>query len=136
MSDPSLAPDGCGGFYVLAPVPHLGRAPIDWNEEAPRYADSILEYLERVLPNLRENVVTKRWFTPNDFADKLNAHMGSAFSCAPLLTQSAWFRPHNRDPKIDGLYFVGAGTHPGAGVPGVINSAKATFSLIAEDYAA
>jgi phytoene desaturase len=136
VTDPSLAPDGCGAFYVLSPVPHLGNADIDWNREAAPYADKILASLETLMPNLRQHVVTKRWFTPQDFRDQLGARHGNAFSCAPKLTQSAYFRPHNRDPKIPGLYLVGAGTHPGAGVPGVINSAKATASVITEDFAA
>ncbi|GMW00331.1 MAG: hypothetical protein AMXMBFR84_14690 [Candidatus Hydrogenedentota bacterium] len=88
------------------------------------------------MPGLRKHVVVKRWFTPKDFQSTLNAYQGSAFSVAPTLRQSAWFRPHNKDPKIPGLYIVGAGTHPGAGLPGVINSAKATMSVIASDIAA
>lgn len=135
MSDPSLAPEGCEAFYVLAPVPHLGNAPIDWDRAAEPYAEKILAYLERVLPDVRKHVVTKRWMTPLDFERTLGAHMGSAFSVAPTLTQSAWFRPHNRDSAIPGLYLVGAGTHPGAGVPGVVNSAKATARLVIEDFA-
>jgi len=135
VTDPSLAPDGCGAFYVLSPVPHLGKADIDWNEVAPGYADKILASLERHMPDLRKHVVTKRWMTPLDFRDTLVAYNGSAFSVAPKLTQSAWFRPHNRDPRIPGLYIAGAGTHPGAGLPGVINSAKATCKVIAEDLA-
>jgi len=87
------------------------------------------------MPGLREHVVVKRWRTPETFRDELNSHFGSAFSCAPKLTQSAWFRPHNRDPRVPGLYLVGAGTHPGAGVPGVVNSAKATARVILEDFA-
>ena len=134
VTDPSLAPPGCDSFYVLSPVPHLGQAPLDWRELAPRYADRILAALEVVMPNLREHVVVRRYRTPEDFRDELGAFQGSAFSCAPKLTQSAWFRPHNRDPHIPGLYLVGAGTHPGAGVPGVVNSAKATASLILEDF--
>lgn len=133
VTDPSLAPPGCGAYYVLSPVPHLGNAPIDWDKVAPEYANRILGSLERLMPNLRENVVTQRWFTPQDFVSQLSAYNGSAFSVAPKLTQSAWFRPHNRDPKIPGLYIVGAGTHPGAGMPGVINSAKATTKLLLED---
>ena len=125
-----MAPSGCDAFYVLSPVPHLGNAPLDWRALAPRYADAILASLERVLPDLRKHVVTRRWHTPLTFRDELNSFHGSAFSCAPKLTQSAWFRPHNRDPNIAGLYLVGAGTHPGAGVPGVINGAKATAGLI------
>ena len=135
VTDPSLAPPGGEAFYVLSPVPHLGRAPVDWEQFGPVYADRILAALERQLPGLRENIVTKRVFTPADFATELNAFHGSAFSVAPLLTQSAYFRPHNRDSRIPGLYLVGAGTHPGAGVPGVVNSAKATVGLIARDFA-
>lgn len=134
VTDKSMAPPGCGAFYVLSPVPHLGRADVDWDTVAPRYAERILTALEAQMPDLRKHVVTKRWFTPNDFRDTLNAWQGSAFSVAPKLTQSAWFRPHNRDDHIPGLYLVGAGTHPGAGVPGVVNSAKATLRVIAEDY--
>ncbi|HEY5374881.1 MAG TPA: phytoene desaturase [Polyangiaceae bacterium] len=131
VTDPSLAPPGCGSHYVLSPVPHLGKANIDWAEEAPRYAKKIVRALERQMPNLSQHIVTQRWFTPLDFQSTLNAFQGSAFSIAPTLTQSAYFRPHNQDPKIPGLFIVGAGTHPGAGLPGVINSAKATVSLIA-----
>jgi phytoene desaturase len=133
VTDPSLAPSGCEAFYVLSPVPHLGLARIDWAKEGPAYADRILAALERLLPGLRRHVVTRRLFTPSEFEGELNTYLGSAFSVAPKLTQSAWFRPHNRDPGIQGLYIVGAGTHPGAGLPGVINSAKATMSVIAED---
>ncbi len=136
VTDPSLAPEGCGSFYVLSPVPHLGNAPIDWAAVAPGYGDRILASLERLMPDLRKHVVTRRWFTPADFRTQLGAYQGNAFSCSPTLTQSAWFRPHNRAPGIPNLYLVGAGTHPGAGVPGVINSAKATASIIAEDFAA
>ncbi len=136
VSDPSLAPPGCEAFYVLAPVPHLGKAAIDWEVVGPRYADRILDYLDaRYIPGLRRDLVTRRIFTPLDFARELHAHHGSAFSLEPVLTQSAWFRVHNRDDRIGGLYFVGAGTHPGAGIPGVVNSAKATAGLLLEDLA-
>lgn len=137
VTDPSLAPEGCEAFYVLAPVPHLGLSDVDWRVEGPRYADRILSYLEaRYIPNLKADLVTTRIFTPLDFKDTLQAHQGSAFSLEPVLTQSAWFRVHNRDSRIGGLYFVGAGTHPGAGVPGVVNSAKATAGLMVEDLGA
>ncbi|WP_122848464.1 phytoene desaturase [Pseudomonas viridiflava] len=133
ITDPSLAPPGCSSHYVLSPVPHLGNAPIDWEIEGPRYRDRIFEYLERYyMPGLREDLVTCRIFTPNDFRDELNAHLGSAFSLEPVLQQSAWFRPHNRDANLANVYLVGAGTHPGAGVPGVIGSAKATAGLMLE----
>ena len=135
VTDPSLAPEGCASHYVLAPVPHLGTANIDWAVEGPKYRDRIFEYLERYyIPGLREDLVTHRIFTPHDFRDELNAHLGSAFSLEPTLTQSAWFRPHNRDDVIPNLYIVGAGTHPGAGVPGVVGSAKATAGLMLEDF--
>jgi phytoene desaturase len=131
VTDPSMAPPGHSAFYVLSPVPHLGNAPIDWDSVGPRYAARILEELEqRVLPGLRQQLVAQHFITPRSFRDDLSAYHGSAFSVAPKLTQSAWFRPHNRDPNIPGLYIVGAGTHPGAGLPGVINSAKATAGLM------
>lgn len=136
LTDPSLAPPGCGAFYVLSPVPHLGNAPLDWDRIGADYADRILAALERVLPDLRRHVVTRRWITPATFQTELRSYHGSAFSCAPLLSQSAYFRPHNRDRHIPGLYLVGAGTHPGAGVPGVINSAKATARVILEELGA
>jgi len=133
-SDPTLAPEGSEAFYVLAPVPHLGSADIDWAVEGPKYRDRIFAYLEeRYIPGLTADLVTSRIFTPVDFRAQLNAHQGSAFSLEPILTQSAWFRAHNRDDVIKNLYIVGAGTHPGAGVPGVIGSAKATASLMLED---
>lgn len=135
VTDPSLAPPGCASHYVLAPVPHLGHAPVDWAVEGPAYRDRIFEYLERrYIPNLRADLVTSRIFTPADFRDELGAHLGSAFSLEPVLRQSAWFRPHNRDASIPNLYLAGAGTHPGAGVPGVVGSAKATAQLMLEDF--
>ena len=133
VTDPQLAPAGCSAGYVLAPVPHLGRANVDWNSIADDYADKIIEALEVELPELSKHIVTKRHFTPTMFQSELVAYQGSAFSVAPKLTQSAFFRPHNKDKKIPGLYFVGAGTHPGAGLPGVINSAKATVRLVLSD---
>lgn len=134
VTDASMAPPGTSTFYVLSPVPHLGKANIDWEKVGPQYADRILESLEaRVLPGLRQNLATQHFITPENFKADLSAYQGSAFSVAPKLTQSAWFRPHNQDPKIPGLYIVGAGTHPGAGLPGVINSAKATTQLILEN---
>ncbi len=134
VTDPSLAPEGGSTFYVLSPVPHLGNAAIDWTNEGPAYADRILSYLEKFLPDLREHVVTRSFMTPLDFRDRLGAYLGNGFSVAPLLTQSAWFRPHNRDAHLPGLYIVGAGTHPGAGVPGVVSSAKATARVVLDDF--
>jgi phytoene desaturase len=133
-SDPSMAPEGGEAFYVLSPVPHLGNLPIDWKKHGQAYADKIIDYIEkRYAPGLRSHIVTQRIFTPEDFRDELNAHLGAAFSTEPVLWQSAAFRTRNRDPDLKGMYFVGAGTHPGAGVPGVVNSAKATANLLLKD---
>lgn len=137
LTDPSLAPEGCDAFYALSPVPHLENETVDWTTEGPRYAKTILDYLDkRYLPGLCDSIVTQRIFTPLDFQSELNSHWGSAFSLEPVLHQSAYFRTHNRDNKIPNLYFVGAGTHPGAGIPGVVGSAKATAGLIVEDFRA
>jgi len=136
-TDPSMAPPGCSTFYALAPVPHLGNHPVDWTVEGPRYRDRILEIVEaRALPGVRGKIETCFHYTPKDFETDLGAHLGSAFSLEPLLTQSAFFRVHNRDDVIRNLYFVGAGTHPGAGIPGVVGSAKATAGLMIDDLAA
>jgi phytoene desaturase len=132
-----MAPPGHSAFYVLSPVPHLGKLPMDWEKEAPRYADTILDSLERrIIPNLRRDLVTKRLWTPQDFQTELAAHQGSAFSLEPVLWQSAYFRTHNRDDVLSNLYFVGAGTHPGAGIPGVVGSAKATGKIMIDDLVA
>jgi phytoene desaturase len=137
VTDPSLAPPGMSTHYVLAPVPHLGRAGIDWATQGQAYADRLLAALEaRAIPGLRRHIRVQRIFTPADFASELNAHHGSAFSVEPILAQSAWFRPHNRDRSLRNLYFVGAGTHPGAGIPGVVGSAKATAGVMLADAAA
>ena len=134
-TDASLAPPGHSTHYVLAPVPHMGKGSVDWDTAGPKLRDRILASLEvRCMPGLRANMVTSRIFSPPDFEKQLNAWQGSAFSLQPTLLQSAWFRVHNRDSKIAGLYFVGAGTHPGAGIPGVVNSAKATAGLMEEDW--
>jgi phytoene desaturase len=134
VTDDSLAPEGMSAYYVLSPVPHLGTAKIDWEVEGPKYRDRILRYInDRYIPSLLDDLVTVRHFTPFDFRDELNAHLGSAFSIEPILTQSAWFRPHNRDDTISNLYIVGAGTHPGAGIPGVVGSANATAGVMIED---
>jgi phytoene desaturase len=136
-TDPGLAPKGKSTFYALAPVPHLGRAPLDWEKEGPAYRDRILAILEdRMLPGLRGRIDTLFHYGPADFESDLNSHLGSAFSLEPILTQSAFFRVHNRDDAIPNLYFVGAGTHPGAGIPGVVGSAKATAGLMLADLAA
>ncbi|HEY0789664.1 MAG TPA: phytoene desaturase [Chthoniobacterales bacterium] len=122
-TDPSLAPPGGESFYVLSPVPNL-RGKVDWETVKHGYADKILTALERLCPDLRKHVVTQRIMTPLEFESDLDAYAGSAFQFEPVLTQSAWFRPHNVSEDVKGLYFVGAGTHPGAGLPGVLSSAK------------
>ncbi len=124
-TDPTLAPPGGECFYVLSPVPNL-LGDVDWASVRDRYADAILESLElpHLCPDLRRHIVTMRIVTPLDFESQLDAYVGSAFQFEPILTQSAWFRPHNVSEDVRGLYFVGAGTHPGAGVPGVLSSAK------------
>lgn len=129
-TDPSLAPAGCDTFYVLSPVPHLDSGT-DWLAHAERYRESIAQALEQtVLPNLRQNIVTSRIMTPLDFQERLWSFKGAGFGLEPLLLQSAWFRPHNRSEDVAGLFMVGAGTHPGAGVPGVLMSAKALETVV------
>lgn len=130
LTDPSLAPEGCESFYVLAPVPHLGGGQ-NWSTQAKPYRDRIMNFLEeRYLPSLSRHIVTEHMIDPRHFQGTLNSYLGSAFSVEPILTQSAWFRPHNRSEDIPNLYFVGAGTHPGAGLPGVLSSAKIADALI------
>ena len=132
-TDPDMAPDGCESMYVLVPVPNL-KADVDWSEQAQPYADRILTFLEEWgLDDLRDSTEVLRIFTPQDFERELGAFAGNAFSIEPKLLQTAYFRPHNRSGDVDGLYLVGAGTHPGAGVPGVMLSAEATMSCITED---
>ena len=131
-TDPSMAPDGCDCFYVLAPVPHL-ESGTDWNVEGERYLKKVLDFLEaKYLPGLKKNLATSRYFTPTDFETKLNSYLGAAFSFEPVLTQSAWFRPHNESEDIGNLFFTGAGTHPGAGIPGVLCSSKIVEKLVCE----
>ncbi len=131
-TDPSLAPEGCDSWYVLSPVPHLGGTT-DWKQHAKPYRDSIIEYLERrYLPDLSQHIVTEHHIDPLHFRDTLNSHLGSAFSVEPVLTQSAWLRPHNLSEDIPNLYFAGAGTHPGAGLPGVMSSGKIVAALIGD----
>ncbi len=132
-NDPELAPEGCEAMYACTPVSHLG-ADVDWEEKKESFKEHILSTLdERVLPGLLDNLDVVEVFTPADFKTELNAYKGSAFSLQPLLLQSGYFRPHNRSRDIKGLYLVGAGTHPGAGVPSVMMSADITSRLIQED---
>ena len=129
-SDPSMAPAGHDAFYALSPVPHLDSGT-DWAKQAESYRQAIAQRLEAtVLPGLRQHIVSERITTPQDFRDRLLSFKGAAFGLEPLLLQSAWFRPHNRSEDIQGLFMVGASTHPGAGVPGVLMSAKALEKVV------
>jgi phytoene desaturase len=129
-TDPTLAPPGCENFYVLSPVPHLDSGT-DWAKEEGPYVQRLFASLEqRGVPDLRENLVTSRVITPQHCADELSSERGAAFSIQPTLRQSAYFRFHNRSEDVENLYFVGAATHPGAGLPGVISSAKVVDRLV------
>jgi phytoene desaturase len=129
-TDPSLAPAGCDTFYALVPVPNLGGG-IDWAAHAEPFRRQVQERLERtILPGLGGHIVSSRMMTPLDFRDRLLSVNGAGFAMEPSLFQSAWFRPHNVSEEVRGLYLVGAGTHPGAGVPGVISSAKVLDRLV------
>jgi phytoene desaturase len=123
-SDASLAPAGCDSFYVLSPVPNQDSG-LDWNALAEPYLARIAKRLdETIMPGFMKHVVTQRMMTPIDFEHDLLSHKGAAFGLEPILTQSAWFRPHNKSEHLENLFLVGAGTHPGAGVPGVLSSAR------------
>ncbi|MEY3385573.1 MAG: hypothetical protein RIR53_384 [Bacteroidota bacterium] len=129
-TDPSLAPAGCDSWYVLSPVPHLASGT-DWNEMRTVYRDRIVHELEkRYMPDLSKHIVSEHIIDPLHFRDTLNSYLGSAFSVEPILLQSAWWRPHNKSEDIEGLYFVGAGTHPGAGLPGVMSSGTIASRMI------
>ncbi|UMY15838.1 phytoene desaturase [Methylobacterium organophilum] len=129
-TDPLLAPEGCDAFYVLAPVPNLAGGQ-DWGRIAEGYRARIAAMLEAsVLPGLDAALVTSKVTTPQDFADDFLSYRGSGFGLEPVLTQSAWFRPHNRSEEVENLFLVGAGTHPGAGLPGVLSSARVLDSLV------
>jgi phytoene desaturase len=150
-TDPSMAPPGCESFYVLVPVPNnqplrskqrrkgatatepalRADGSIDWDVMGPIMRDATVKYLERtILPNLSQTIVDDFYVTPDHFQKNLNSLHGAGFSIQPIFSQSAWFRFHNKAPGIEGLYFVGAGTHPGAGMPGVLCSAKVLDHLI------
>ncbi|MEC8845878.1 MAG: phytoene desaturase family protein [Pseudomonadota bacterium] len=135
-TDASFAPPGCDSFYVLCPVPNL-QTDIDWSTAGQELRDRIVAALSRtILPDLENHITGEFWMDPTDFRDDYRARHGAGFSIAPIFSQSAWFRYRNRDPHIDNLYFVGAGTHPGAGLPGVVSSAKVVETLLRERAAA
>ena len=132
-TDSSFAPEGCDSFYVLCPVPNL-LGDVDWKEEGPRLRDRIIKALdETIMPGISDHVEHDFWMTPEDFKTNYRAMHGTGFSIAPIFSQSAWFRYHNRDPHIPNLYFAAAGAHPGAGMPGVLCSAKVVERLVDED---
>ncbi len=132
-TDQSLAPEGCDSWYVLSPVPHL-EAEIDWKTQAKPYRDSIIKYLEdNYMPDLSKHIVSETHIDPLHFEDTLNSYLGNAFGVEPTLMQSAYLRPHNQSEDIPNLYFVGAGTHPGAGMPGVISSGKIVGNMIGKE---
>jgi phytoene desaturase len=134
VTDPSMAPPGKSTFYALIPVAHMGKLAIDWEQVGPVLERRVLDEVgRRLIPDIHDRIVTSFHYAPRDFGLDLNAHLGSAFSLEPILTQSAYFRGHNRDDAIRNFYLVGAGTHPGAGIPGVVGSAKATAGLMLKD---
>jgi phytoene desaturase len=129
-TDPSMAPPGCETFYVLSPVPNL-QGEIDWEKSGPEYRDKVVEYLDQtVVPGLKEHITEDFYVTPQHFLGNLNTLHGTGFSVQPTFRQSAYFRFHNKSEDVGDLYFVGAGTHPGAGMPGVLTSAKVVDRLL------
>jgi len=131
-TDKSFAPEGQDSFYVLCPVPNL-QGNVDWSVEGPKLRDRIVASLDRtIMPGLTDAISDDFWMSPEDFKSDYRSMHGAGFSIAPNFTQSAWFRYHNRDPHLPNLYFAGAGAHPGAGMPGVLCSAKVVEQLVSE----
>ena len=132
-TDVSFAPEGCDSFYVLCPVPNL-QGNLDWEKEGPALQKRIVAALDKtIMPGLSEHIVEDFYMTPEDFKTRYRSMHGAGFSIAPNFTQSAWFRYHNRDPHLSNLYFAAAGAHPGAGMPGVLCSAKVVDRLVGEE---
>ncbi|MCH2076239.1 MAG: phytoene desaturase [Rhodobacteraceae bacterium] len=129
LTDPTVAPDGGDTFYALSPVPHLGHESVDWAEEGAAYKRKVARVLNDTIPGFQDHLSTEVVFTPETFRDRYLSPFGAGFSLEPRILQSAWFRPHNVT-AIPGLYLTGAGTHPGAGVPGVVSSAEVLAKLI------
>lgn len=131
VTDPGVAPKGDDTFYVLSPVPHLGwDNGVDWQVEAPKYKAKVAAELEKIMPGFQARITTETEFTPETFRDRYLSPHGCGFSLEPRILQSAWFRPHNVSEEARGLYLVGAGTHPGAGLPGVISSAEVLGKMV------
>ena len=135
LTDPSLAPDGHHAAYTLVPVPN-NQSGIDWNVVGPGFVDTVLNFLDErgYLPGLRERIVYKSFVTPDYFEDVLGSYAGNGFGVEPVLTQTAFFRPHNRSEDVSNIYLVGQGTQPGGGTPSVMMSAKMTAREIARDF--
>tara|TARA_B000000437_G_C11528764_1_gene258338 strand:+ start:21 stop:587 length:567 start_codon:yes stop_codon:yes gene_type:complete len=132
-TDKSFAPEGCDSFYVLCPVPNL-QGDINWDKESENLKNKIINELSKtIMPNLEETICDIFWMNPKDFKNDYNSMHGAGFSIAPIFTQSAWFRYHNKDKKIKNLYFSAAGSHPGAGIPGVLSSAKVVENIIKKE---
>lgn len=131
VTDPTVAPEGGDTFYALSPVPHLGHAdPVEWQREAEPYRAKVAAELQRLIPGFEAHLSASLIFTPETFRDRYLSPMGCGFSIEPRILQSAWFRPHNVSEEAKGLYLVGAGTHPGAGLPGVVSSALVLAKLV------
>jgi phytoene desaturase len=131
VTDPTVAPAGDDTFYALSPVPHLGHAdPVDWAKEEPIYRKKVARELQRVIPGFERHLSASLVFTPETFRDRYLSPFGCGFSIEPRILQSAWFRPHNVSEEARGLFLVGAGTHPGAGLPGVVSSAEVMAKMV------
>lgn len=131
LTDPTVAPQGDDTFYALSPVPHLGhKDPVDWQAMKDKYRTKVADVLDTLIPGFRDHLTTELIFTPEDFRDRYLSPFGAGFSLEPRILQSAWFRPHNVSEEARGLYLVGAGTHPGAGLPGVVSSAEVLGKLV------
>lgn len=131
VTEPDVAPDGDDTFYALSPVPHLGfNNPVNWAAVQESYKAKVADVLEGLIPGFRKHLSAELVFTPEDFRDRYLSPNGSGFSIEPRILQSAWFRPHNISEEAKGLYLVGAGTHPGAGLPGVVSSAEVLAKLV------
>jgi phytoene desaturase len=134
VTDPSMAPEGMSTFSALIPVAHMGKLAVDWEQVGQLLEQRVLDEVgRRLIPDIHDRIVTKFHYAPRDFALDLSAHLGSAFGLEPIPGQTSWLRPHNRDDVISNLYLVGAGTHPGAGIPGVVAGAKVTAGLMIKD---
>jgi phytoene desaturase len=131
VTDPTAAPEGDDTFYVLSPVPHLNwDNPVDWEKEEPIYRAKVAAEVEKIIPGFQDHISTETVFTPETFRERYLSPHGSGFSLEPRILQSAWFRPHNVSEEAKGLYLVGAGTHPGAGLPGVVSSSEVLGKMV------